>query len=148
MSTLEQNQKNPTSSEALKEHPIVFFDGVCGLCNHSIDFIIKRDKKHLYRFAPLQGETAKECLSPEQVENLNNIVLLDETGEYHKSAATVRILQNLNLLWPLCGTLLWLIPKPIRDFGYSLVAKYRYQMFGKHESCRIPKPEEAELFLP
>ena len=148
MQTMEQNQNDCLKEEILKEHPIIFFDGVCGFCNRSVNFVLSRDKKRVFRFAPLQGEPARQCLAPECYENLNNMVLLDETGQYPKSSAAVRILQKMGGFWSLLGTLLWLIPRPIRNAGYMLVAKFRYQLFGKMETCRIPSQEEQDQFLP
>ncbi len=148
MQTLEQNQNNPLATESLKEHPIVFFDGVCGLCNRSVDFILTRDKRRTFRFAPLQGDTAKQCLTSKFHHNINNIVFVDETGQYHKSSAVVRVLRKLSGVWPTLGILLWLIPKPIRDSGYSIIARFRYKLFGKLEACRLPKPGEQDQFLP
>lgn len=148
MNSINQDQNNPLSPESLKEHPIVFFDGICGLCNRSVDFIIKRDQNQIFRFSPLQGETAQKCLSAENLNNINNMVFIDQTGQYSKSSGAVCILQRLNGGWSILGKLLWIVPKPIRDFGYIIIAKYRYQMFGKSEACRLPKPEEINLFLP
>jgi predicted DCC family thiol-disulfide oxidoreductase YuxK len=127
---------------------ILFFDGVCGLCNWAIDFVLKRDLQGNLQFAPLQGETARVLLSPEDVNDLNTMVLYVGGRTYRKSAAAVRVLWQLGLGWQIAGTILWLIPLPLRDLGYSLVASNRYRMFGKKETCRLPTPEERSRFLP
>ncbi|WP_397568507.1 thiol-disulfide oxidoreductase DCC family protein [Schlesneria sp. T3-172] len=127
---------------------ILFFDGVCGLCNWSIDFVMKRDYRKQFQFAPLQGDTAKSLLSPADVNNLDTMVLWVAGRTYRKSAAVIRILWQLGPGWRVLGVLLWLIPLPLRNLGYTIVAKNRYRVFGKKESCRLPTPEERTRFLP
>jgi len=127
--------------------PILFFDGVCGLCNRSVDFIIKRDSERKFRFAPLQGETAKAELPADDLENLSTLILKTESGLYRRSSAVVRILWLLGGVWGLLGSLVWIIPLPLRNLGYRLVSVSRYSLFGKKESCRIPTPEERAQFL-
>ena len=127
---------------------ILFFDGICGLCNWSVDFILKRDVRADFQFSPLQGDTARALLSPEDVSDLNTVVLLVGGRTYRKSAAAVRILWQLGSFWQIVGTLLWLIPLPLRNLGYSIVARNRYRLFGQKETCRLPTPEERTRFLP
>lgn len=127
---------------------IVFFDGLCGLCNATVDFILSRDRDRRFRFAPLQGETARGEVSAEELERLDTLVLRNSSGVYRRSAAVVRIAWGLPGIWKLLGGLLWLVPLPLRDLGYRIVSKYRLQWFGKKETCRLPTPEERELFLP
>jgi predicted DCC family thiol-disulfide oxidoreductase YuxK len=128
--------------------PIVFFDGVCGLCNRTVDFLLKRDTRGVFRFAPLQGETAQRLLTAADVESLNSLVFFDGTNLYRRSAGTVRIFWRLGGLWKVPAALLWLVPLPIRNAGYRAIAAYRYRWFGKKETCRMPTPEERERFLP
>lgn len=127
---------------------ILFFDGVCGLCNKTVDFVLVRDQRRMIKFAPLQGDTAKHLLSPADLQNLNTMVVLIGARTFRKSAAVVRVLWQLGLVWRLLGTLLWLIPLPLRDLGYSLVARNRYRLFGKKDSCRLPTAAERLRFLP
>ena len=127
---------------------IIFFDGVCGLCNWSIDFVLKHDQRHDFQFSPLQGETAKTLLTPADANDLNSMVLWVQGRSYRKSAAVVRVLWQLGSHWQVLGSLLWLIPLPFRNLGYTIVAKNRYKIFGKKESCRLPTPEERSRFLP
>lgn len=142
----EERQKLPTAVDA--DHPILFFDGVCGLCSRAVDFVISRDPEGVFRFAPLQGETAQAMLSPAEIESLDTMVVATEEGLYRRSSAAVRLLWKLGPGYRACGWLLWMIPLPLRDLGYRAVAKSRYRLFGKHESCRLPTPEERERFLP
>lgn len=134
------------TTEAVRR--ILFFDGVCGLCNWSIDFVLARDRRGDFQFAPLQGETAQSLLEPADTADLNTVVLWVNGRAYRKSAAVVRVLWQLDPVWKCAGTLLWLIPLPIRNLGYTLVARNRYRMFGKKDTCRLPTPQERARFLP
>ena len=127
---------------------ILFFDGVCGLCNKSVDFVLTRDQRGSIKFSPLQGETAARLLTPADLQDLNTMVLWIEGQTFRKSAAAVRVLWRLSPGWRILGVLLWLIPLPIRNLGYTLVARNRYRFFGKNESCRFPTPAERLRFLP
>jgi predicted DCC family thiol-disulfide oxidoreductase YuxK len=129
--------------------PIVFFDGVCGLCNRTVDFLIRHDRKRRLKFAPLQGATAGRTL-PEEIRNkLNTLVFLTEGGRtYVRSAAAVRILNRLGGGWRVAAALLWLIPFPLRNLGYRAVAASRYRLFGQLESCRMPTEADRERLLP
>jgi len=129
-------------------HPIVFFDGVCELCNRTVDFLLRRDPAGVFRFAPLQGETARTQLPAGDVESRETIVLLDEQGRHRGESAAVRILWRLGRGWKVAAGLLWLFPRPVRDAGYRLVSSTRYRLFGKKETCRTPTPDEREWFLP
>jgi len=137
----------PTTLPAPHNGPIVFFDGVCGLCSNVVDFTLKRDRKAVFRFAPLQGETARALLTPEDVENLNTFVVRDEQGLHRRSTAVVRMLWRLGGLWRAVAALLWIVPLPLRNFGYRTVARYRYSWFGKKETCRMPTADERERIL-
>lgn len=127
---------------------ILFFDGVCGLCNKAVDFVLARDREGNFQFAPLQGETARQLLPPTEASDLSSMVLLVEGRTFRRSSAAVRILWQLSFGWQVLGTLLWLIPLPIRNLGYRLIASNRYRVFGKHETCRMPTPAERCRFLP
>jgi len=126
----------------------VFFDGVCGMCNESVDFIIRRDTQRRFRFAPLQGSTAAERLQVPPERLLKSIVLEDQSGQHFRSDAIWRILVGLGGLWAVAGRALWLIPRPVRNWGYDFIGERRYRIFGKKETCRLPSEEEVALFLP
>lgn len=130
------------------QRSIVFFDGVCGFCNASINWLLLRDPAGKLAFAPLQGVTAGELLPTQDREQLHSLVFWTPDGLYRKTNAVVRILWLLGGIWSFLGTMLWLIPRPIRDLGYNLVARNRYRIAGKKETCRIPSPEERSRFLP
>lgn len=131
----------------LPSAPVVFFDGVCGMCNQFVDFLLRHDHKQLFLFAPLQGEIAKAHLDPSDTEDLKSIVLIQNGKVFRRSAAVVRVLCAMSGLWKVAGYVLWLIPAPLRDLGYKMVAKIRYRIFGKKESCRLPTAEERARFL-
>jgi predicted DCC family thiol-disulfide oxidoreductase YuxK len=126
---------------------MVFFDGVCGMCNHLVDFILKRDRQGRILLAPLQGETAQSLLPPGDRGNLSSLLLRKEGCWYRRSAAVVRILWTLGGVWNVLGWLLWVIPLPLRDLGYRMTARLRYRLFGKKETCRLPTPEERGRLL-
>lgn len=98
-------------------------------------------------FAPLQGETAATLLD-EPNRQLDTMVLHTSEGQWTHSSAVVRVLWMLGGFWSVCGWLLWIIPKPLRDFGYRTFASIRYRVFGKKNACRLPTPEEAGRILP
>lgn len=126
--------------------PVVFFDGVCGLCDRYVDFVMREDQAHVYKVSPLQGETARQRLDPDLVKDLNTIVLLEDNKTWFKSSAVLRTLKGMGGFWALFYVFIF-IPEAIRNLVYDLVARYRYNVFGKSETCRLPTPEERELFL-
>jgi len=126
---------------------ILFFDGTCGLCNWTVNFVLNRDKHRRFLFSPLQGETAATYLGEVEIAAMQSVVLFTGGRSFRKSSAIVRLLWKLNLFWKCCGVLLWLVPKPLRDWTYKLIAKNRYRWFGQREACRVPTPAEREQFL-
>jgi predicted DCC family thiol-disulfide oxidoreductase YuxK len=128
--------------------PVILFDGVCNLCNRGVQFIIKKDKKNKFRFAPLQGKTGRELLKkfnlPENV--FNSFILVEGGNICSRSTAALRIAKKLGGGWKLFYGFI-IIPRFIRDAAYNLVAKNRYKWFGKRDECMIPTPELKERFL-
>jgi predicted DCC family thiol-disulfide oxidoreductase YuxK len=125
----------------------VLFDGECHFCDQSVQFIIKRDPKAIYSFASLQSEVGIELLIKYNVpKDINSLVLLEGRNYYLKSTAALRICQSLTGIWKLFSLLL-MIPAPIRDFMYEIVANNRYEWFGKKESCNLPSQEIRKRFL-
>jgi len=127
--------------------PILFFDGVCGLCNSFVDFALRHDRKGRVLFAPLQGSTAATHLDSADTATLDTVVLLENGRTYKRSSAIARLLRHLGGIWTIPAWLLWLIPWPLRDLSYRVIAKTRYRLFGRKESCRIPSAEERARFL-
>ena len=132
----------------VRQHPIVFFDGVCGLCDQTVKWLLRLDTRRRLMFAPLQGETAKQLLDATDIQELKSLVVYDVQGASRCSTAVVRILWHLGGLYRIPSCLLWVIPSPIRNWGYRFVAARRYRWFGKHDACRLPAPGEREQFLP
>ncbi|MGZ0171370.1 MAG: thiol-disulfide oxidoreductase DCC family protein [Planctomycetales bacterium] len=134
-------------SAAADSKSILFFDGVCGLCNRFVDFMLKHDRHGRVFLAPLQGSTAASLLPEDVVRGLDTVVFLDGERCHFRSSAIVRIFWKLSGPWRILGTLLWLIPKPLRDLAYKIVARSRYRLFGQKETCRLPTPDERARFL-
>lgn len=130
------------------ESPVLFFDGVCGLCNCFVDFILRQDHRGVLRLAPLQGETAEALLDRPDRESVETVVLRVGGRSFRRSAAVVRVLWRLGAFWKAVGGLLWLVPLPLRDLGYRIVAGNRYRLFGRKETCRMPTAEERGRLLP
>lgn len=129
------------------KHPVIFFDGVCNLCNSSINFIIQRDKKRRFKFSPLQGQYAAKVLPLKYVgkDSLPSLILFDQEAKI-KSTAALNIAKHLSGLWPVLYIFI-LIPAFIRHFFYDFVAKNRYNWFGRKEQCMIPTPELKDRFI-
>ncbi|NNE65684.1 MAG: thiol-disulfide oxidoreductase DCC family protein [Pyrinomonadaceae bacterium] len=130
------------------EHAIVLFDGVCNFCNGTVNFLIDRDKNDQFRFAALQSETGERLTAEHSIDRneTDSVVLIDQGRAYFYSEAALRIGKRLGGIWSL-GYAFIILPSTIRDFFYKLFAKHRYRLFGKADSCRIPKPEEAQKFI-
>lgn len=119
---------------------ILFFDGVCNLCNRLVDFMMRHQKNHDLKFSSIQGQTAPKYLPEKIIQDVNTICLL-ENGEIHtRSEAIARIAPFLKFPWSLLSWIR-LFPRPLRDFVYKVTAGKRYQMFGKRElvACQVLK---------
>ncbi len=128
---------------------IVFFDGVCHLCNSFVDFAIQNEKaakKSLF-FAPLQGEIALRLLPRSDREDLQSIVYWDGGKLHRRSNAVLHIFSELDFPWGWLSRLGFCVPAFLRDAIYRTVAKNRYRWFGKREHCRLPQPGEKSQLL-
>jgi len=125
---------------------IVFFDGVCGLCNRSVDFFIKHDKRRVLLFAPLQGTTASALLPSGEASALSSIIYYSKGKTSYRSKAVLNLLWDMGGWWRL-SFIFRIFPPFFRDIFYNLIASFRYKWFGKKETCRIPTVEERERFL-
>lgn len=132
----------------MNNHQIIIFDGVCNLCNGAVNFIIKRDPKGIFKFAPMQSELAKELVLKHQVKAVadDSFLLLKEGKYFLRSQAALEVAKEFGGLWFMLQAFK-LLPLFIRDYLYSLLAKNRYKLFGKQVSCRIPTKEERDRFL-
>lgn len=125
---------------------ILYFDGHCNLCNSTIDFFIKRDKKRRFKYASLQSLCAKKNLDEKYIKDLDTVVLYHNGKIIVKSQAILASLVLLGFPYSLLGILL-IIPRQASDIIYSFIGKNRYKLFGKKQTCRLPTEEEKELFL-
>jgi len=128
---------------------IILFDGVCNLCNSSVQFVIQHDKKDVFRFVALQSELGQEILKHIGVnpKNIDSIILYDPgVAYYYKSKAALEIAKNLGGFWHF-GTIFRIIPTGISNQLYDYIAKNRYKWYGKKESCMIPTAELKSKFL-
>lgn len=128
---------------------IVLFDGVCNLCNSTVQFIIKRDTHNKFKFSSLQSEYGQNFLKERNLDSsdFKSIILYEpEVAYYTKSTAALKIAQNLGFPYNLLSVFL-MIPSFIRDWIYSLISKYRYHLFGKKDSCMVPTPENKRKFI-
>ena len=127
---------------------IILFDGVCNLCNSSVNFIIDHDKDDVFKFASLQSESGQELLKMNnlETENFDSIIFSDNGRIYTQSTAVLRIVKDFPGLWKILYAFI-IVPPFIRNFLYDLIANNRYKWFGKKDSCRIPTPELKSKFL-
>lgn len=126
---------------------VVLFDGVCNVCNSSVNFIIDRDRRGRFRFASLQSEAGRRLCKEYGIPfELDSIALVQSGKAYVESAAVLRIAKELDGLWPAVFSLV-VLPKAIRDRAYRYFASHRYEWFGKTDVCRVPTPDILQRFL-
>ncbi|MGK9185464.1 thiol-disulfide oxidoreductase DCC family protein [Priestia filamentosa] len=135
-------------STQLDNYSIIMFDDVCNICNHWVQFVIKRDPDGVFKFLSLQSNLAASILSKSilDTKNLDSIILVDKGTTYIESTAVLKILHKLT--GPIKVLLvLWIIPKPIRDWGYRMLARNRYKWFGKNKVCMVLTPDIKDRFI-
>ena len=130
------------------DKPLILFDGVCNLCNASVQFIIKHDVENKFLFASLQSETGQNVLKHFGLDTseFKTLILLQNKEIYIKSTGALRVIKQLNGLLKFLYIFI-VIPSPIRDFFYTFIANNRYRFFGKQEYCMIPSSELKAKFL-
>jgi predicted DCC family thiol-disulfide oxidoreductase YuxK len=138
-----------TDSSTTGSHSVVFFDGICNLCNRLVGFVIRRDSARKFRFAALGSAIAGRLLSDSGSSGPpgDSIVLWEDGRAYRNSTAVLRIFRRLPFPWPALYVLIG-VPAPLRDWVYRLVARNRYRWFGRRQSCMVPTPELRTRFLP
>ncbi|RYD95177.1 MAG: DUF393 domain-containing protein [Sphingobacteriales bacterium] len=127
------------------EKGVVLFDGVCNLCNHSVQLIIKQDKQDYFRFAALDSDFGKAMSSKYHIA-ADSIVLIEKDQVYTQSDAALRIARHLSGIYPVLYAAM-IIPKFIRDRIYRLIARNRYRWFGKRQACWMPSAQLSKKFL-
>jgi len=128
---------------------IILFDGVCNLCNSAVQFVIKRDKEAVFRFAALQSEIGKKLIAERNIDTnkVDSIILIEPGIAYYiKSTAALKISISFGGLWSLSTILMW-FPEGFRNIVYDFIAKNRYKWYGKKDQCMIPTPELKARFL-
>ena len=136
------------SDDPLFRNPIILFDGVCNFCSSIVEFAIKRDPGGIFKYAPLQSEIGRKLLYKFQLptDEFDSFILIEGEHCFLRSTATLKLFRRLNGLWPILYILI-VVPRPIRDFVYNIVAKYRYRLFGRRSDCFIPTPDIRSRFL-
>lgn len=138
--------------ESLKKIPkndqIILFDGVCNFCNSSINFVIDHDPEKHFKFAPLQSDIGQEILNHfhKNTKDFDSVILLKDNQLYQKSEAALEIVKHLSGFWKYLS-IFGILPTFFLNFFYDIIAKSRYKIFGKTDSCRMPTPELRERFL-
>ena len=134
-------------------NPIVLYDGVCGLCNRLVQFLLKHDKHDRFRFASLQSEFAQDVMIRHDVDphDLDTVYVVKDHKQptetlLARSDAILYMLKQLGGIWSWAG-IGRVLPCGFRDALYKLVARNRYRVFGKHESCMLPEPNHRAKFL-
>ncbi len=130
------------------EHPVVLFDGVCNFCNGAVNYIIRQDKKDVFRFTALQSEAGQQLLEHHKLprQHFDSFILVEKGKIYKASTAGLKIYGRLPWYWK-WTQVFWIVPAFIRDAVYHFIARNRYKWFGKKESCMIPGPEVRKKFL-
>ena len=148
-STVPTQDRGPSDDGgAALSFAVVLFDGHCGLCDGSVDFILRRDRRARFRFAALQSQAARALFAAHGTPrpDTDSLLLLEQGVLHAESEAVLRIARGLGLPWSLLGSLR-LVPRAPRDALYRWVARHRYRWFGQRSTCRIPDPEQAARFL-
>ena len=127
---------------------VVLFDGTCGFCEASVRFIAARDPHDYFRFGASQSPRAAELLATHGLtrEQTRSIVLIEEGQVYLRSTASLRIARRLRFPWNLAGAFL-LVPRPLRDGVYAVIARVRTRLAGRSNACEIPPPEIRQKLL-
>ena len=135
-------------------NPIVLYDGVCGLCNRLVQFLLKHDKHGRLRFASLQSDFAMKVLSrhgldPRDLDTLHVIENYEQDNERvtQRSTALLRASRELGGVWTALATAGGILPLSLRDWLYRFVARNRYRVFGKYDTCMLPDPSQRSRFL-
>ena len=128
--------------------PIILFDGVCNFCNGVVNFIIRQDKKKVFRFAALQSEAGQELLEQYGLpkEKFDSFLLIENGKVYKSSSAGLRLYSRLPWYWK-WTQIFWIVPRFLRDAVYNFIARNRYRWFGKSESCMVPTADVRSRFL-
>lgn len=130
---------------------VLFFDGYCSLCNSAVDTLMRWDRSGRLKYASLQGETASRLLSPSirgTGTDPQSVIYFREGLIFERSSAIVHVLDDIGGVYKFLAWAIWVFPAPLRDLVYCWIARARYAVFGKRDTCRIPSAEERDRILP
>jgi predicted DCC family thiol-disulfide oxidoreductase YuxK len=125
---------------------VLLFDGVCTLCNGFVQFVIQRDPAGRFQFATLQSDAARRLLQAAPQPLPDTLVLVENGRVFLRSTAALRVARGLKFPWPLAFVLV-VVPRPLRDWVYDILARNRYRWFGRRDVCMVPTPELRARFL-
>lgn len=130
-------------------HSILVFDGVCVLCSHWVRFVLRHDRRGLYRFAAMQTATGRELLVKHGIDpdDPNSFLLFEQGHGFTDTDAIVRVLKSFGGRWRLASALVAVVPRFVRDPMYRWIARNRYRLFGRHDVCIVPSAHSADRFL-
>ena len=135
-------------------NPIILYDGVCGLCNQLVQFLLKHDRDGRLRYASLQSDFAAKVLQrhgidPKDLDTLHVVENYDQPAErvLQRSDAVLRAARELGGVWSASASVGRIVPRPLRDLFYRFVARNRYRVFGKYDTCMLPDPNQRSRFL-
>lgn len=148
-------------TEVERAHPLLLYDGVCGLCNRTVQFVLKRDRRDVLRFASLQSDLARRILanygaSPSDLDTFYVVTeskaglpggIRQKQTLLARSDAAIFVLRELGGIWRVASRLFRMLPRTVLDWGYNFVARRRYRMFGRYAACPIPSAETRGRFL-
>ena len=134
--------------KSVPKHPVILFDGVCNLCNGLVQLIIKHDQKAVFSFAALQSSFGQSVLLENNmpIKELDTLLLVEQGNIYTKSTAALKICRRLRGWWRMLYILV-MIPRPVRDILYDVIARNRYKWFGQKDECMLPTPDLKSRFI-
>jgi predicted DCC family thiol-disulfide oxidoreductase YuxK len=138
---------------AIEGRPLLLYDGVCALCNGLVQFLMRRDTQDRFRFAPLQSDLGREVLARFGTSPASDGVvfvtdaLTPAEHLYHRSDAVAATMQQLSAPWRVAAKALSLVPPTLREWGYGVVARFRYRIFGRYDTCPVPSPDQRRRLL-
>jgi predicted DCC family thiol-disulfide oxidoreductase YuxK len=144
---MQSGRQQPRSRRV--DPPVILFDGICNLCQKSVQFVIARDTQAQFRFASLQSDAGRRLLDQHAYsgDDLSSVILLEGGRPHRKSQAALRVVRRLDGLWPVLYYLFFWIPSGIADRVYDFIGARRYRWFGKKDRCWVPNDELRSRFL-
>jgi predicted DCC family thiol-disulfide oxidoreductase YuxK len=135
------------------EHPVLLYDGVCGFCNRLVQFVMHHDDEKIFRFASLQSSFGSRVLTLHSVDSsamrTAYVLAPGDQGQVllQRSDAILFLMDRFGGIWSVLAQMVRLVPLRIRDWAYNVIARHRYQVFGRYESCPLPSAADRERFL-